>query len=141
MRTLCIAALLSSAVALADAEKVKKETAEAIGATKDYANEKKDEFVARIDTKLKTLKDDVTRLTLPVGEHQPARRRDRHLGLATQELQVRHRQRLTFIEPLHQHLQLGSRYAPLHRRVANLPALFGVEIVVAPRHLQQQLHH
>ena len=60
--TWCLALALLALPALADGEKVKKETAEAAAATKDYANEKKDEFVARIDSKMKALKDDVTRL-------------------------------------------------------------------------------
>lgn len=67
MRTLTSLLLLLSAVALADppkgsADDVKKETGEAVDATKRYANEKKEEFQARIDAKLKALSADVTRL-------------------------------------------------------------------------------
>src|SRR4051812_23222322 len=63
MRTLCLIVALGASLCFAQtADDVKKETSEAVDATKRYATEKKDEFVARIDTKLKTLKDDVTRL-------------------------------------------------------------------------------
>ena len=41
---------------------VKKETGEAVDATKRYANEKKEEFEARIDAKLKALKEDLVKL-------------------------------------------------------------------------------
>ncbi|MBK7861512.1 MAG: hypothetical protein IPJ65_23435 [Archangiaceae bacterium] len=60
MRKLTLLLSLALAVpAFADGAKVKKEAGEAVDATKDYATEKKDEFVARIDTKLKALKADV----------------------------------------------------------------------------------
>lgn len=61
MRTL-IAALLLSLPALADGAKVKEKAAETVDATKDYASEKKDEFVARMDAKMKALKDDLAKL-------------------------------------------------------------------------------
>jgi hypothetical protein len=63
MRTLCLSLLLAAAPTLAQtSDDVKKETKEAVDATRRYANEKKDEFVARIDTRLKALKSDVTQL-------------------------------------------------------------------------------
>ena len=41
---------------------MKKETKEAVDASKRYANEKKEEFEARIDAKVKALRDDVKAL-------------------------------------------------------------------------------
>lgn len=41
---------------------VKKETGEAYDATKRYANEKKDEFVARTEARMKALREDLVKL-------------------------------------------------------------------------------
>ena len=61
-----ISSLLTASVLLADpkttAADVKKEAAQTVDTTKKYANEKKEEFEARIGDKLKSLKDDVTKL-------------------------------------------------------------------------------
>jgi len=63
MRT-TLAVLLLSAAALAQttAGDVKKETGEAVDATKRYANEKKEEFEARMEARLKALKDEMVAL-------------------------------------------------------------------------------
>jgi hypothetical protein len=62
MKTMLAVLLLSAAAFAQTAKDVKKETGEAVDATKKYANEKKEEFEARIDAKLKALKDDMTSL-------------------------------------------------------------------------------
>src|SRR6059058_4697867 len=62
MRSICAVLLLASGLAFADGEKVKEKAKETVDATKEYANEKKDEFVARIDARLKALKEDVSKV-------------------------------------------------------------------------------
>ncbi|MBL8954262.1 MAG: hypothetical protein JNK82_26020 [Myxococcaceae bacterium] len=56
---LLLLALSVPAFAQTTAGDVKKETGEAVDATKRYANEKKDEFEARMEAKLKAIKDEM----------------------------------------------------------------------------------
>jgi hypothetical protein len=65
MRTTLTALLLSASLAFAQkttGDDVKKEAKETIDASKRYANEKKEEFEARIDARVKALRDDVAAL-------------------------------------------------------------------------------
>ena len=64
MRTISLAVLLSASAVLAQttAGDVKKETGEAVDATKRYANEKKEDFEARMEARYHALKEDVVRL-------------------------------------------------------------------------------
>ena len=63
MKTISTALVLAAGLAFAQtAGDVKKETGEAYDATKKYANETKEEFEARMDARLKALKDDLVKL-------------------------------------------------------------------------------
>lgn len=63
MKTISTALVLAAGLAFAQtAGDVKKETAEAYDATKRYANETKEEFEARMDARLKALKEDMVKL-------------------------------------------------------------------------------
>ncbi len=60
--TLTVLLLSTAALAQTTTGDVKKEAGEAVDTTKRYANEKKEEFEARMEARLKALRDDVTAL-------------------------------------------------------------------------------